>query len=474
MSKNKESYKTIKRETLGDIELYVNISRDGEVLKNDDGASDLSPYVLAFEIYESITSPGVEASIIFNDANGLIGALTGTEPVTIRVSGSVLKRTYTFRTYSIVDRTRVNDNTDVYKINCTTDEFIKNEVVNVFGNTEVLFEEDLETSKIVEELLSGDKYLGSEKKLFLEETSTLQRFIAPNWRPFDTIYWMAQRSVRGNSGGGTASQNGFIFYENALGYHFKSIDGMINEINQQTPDKTKVTNKGDTSVAKCKLYSYALSQKGVDDGSADVFKISKVTFPEERNYLEGLRQGAWAGYSIAIDPVTLPSSQYGESQDMPAAAHRNNLFDTWSKMAHLGYNKNDVNPLTLTDEFVQNSVQVPKRARLNVLPNQVFDQKGAGEKDQNYEKLAELAAYQWMRFQSLKQIQLVIQVPGNLDLYAGAGVDVMIPATAKSKTPKVDKKYSGRYMIVGVTHNGTTSKMETSLYLVKDAMRSGK
>ena len=139
MSKNKESYKTIKRETLGDIELYVNISRDGEVLKNDDGASDLSAYVLAFEIYESITSPGVEASLIFNDANGLIGALTGTEPVTIRISGSVLKRTYTFRTYSIVDRTRVNDNTDVYKINCTTDEFIKNEVVNVFGNTEVLF-----------------------------------------------------------------------------------------------------------------------------------------------------------------------------------------------------------------------------------------------------------------------------------------------------------------------------------------------
>ena len=88
MSKNKESYKTIKRETLGDIELYVNISRDGEVLKNDDGASDLSAYVLAFEIYESITSPGVEASLIFNDANGLIGALTGTEPVTIKLQES--------------------------------------------------------------------------------------------------------------------------------------------------------------------------------------------------------------------------------------------------------------------------------------------------------------------------------------------------------------------------------------------------
>ena len=48
MSKTKNHTRQLKRETLGDIELYVNISRDGEVLKNDDGASDLSAYVLAF------------------------------------------------------------------------------------------------------------------------------------------------------------------------------------------------------------------------------------------------------------------------------------------------------------------------------------------------------------------------------------------------------------------------------------------
>lgn len=465
---SKESYKTIQRETLGDIELYVNISRDGEVLTTDTGASDLSAYVLAWEIYESITSPGIEASIVFQDNGGLIGALTGTEPLTMKISGSVLKRTYTFRSYAIKDRTRVNDNTEMYKVVATTDEFIKNEVINVFGNSEVLFKKDQETSAIIKKLLKNDDYLGSSKKLFLEETSTVQRFIAPNWRVFDTIYWMGQRSVRGNSGGaGTTAQNGFAFYENALGFHFKSIDKMINDINAQTPDKTSVSG----GEAKCKLYSYSLSGKNLDDGASDVFKISKLSFPEERNYLEGLRQGAWAGYSIAIDPVTLPSSQYGESKDMPASAHYNNLFESWGSMNHLGYNSGDVNPLSLTDEFVQASVQVPKRARLNVLPNQIFDVKGQQSPDQNYEKIAELAAYQWMRFQSIKQIQIVIEIPGNLDLYAGSGIDVQIPTVAKNKTPKVDKKYSGRYMIVGVTHQGSSVKMVTSLYLIKDSMR---
>ena len=58
-----------------------------------------------------------------------------------------------------------------------------------------------------------------------------------------------------------------------------------------------------------------------------------------------------------------------------------------------------------------------------------------------------------MRFESLKNIKLKIKIPGNLDLYAGHGINIVIPATTRSGSKtQIDKKYSGRYMIASLTH----------------------
>ena len=142
--------------------------------------------------------------------------------------------------------------------------------------------------------------------MFIEETTNKQKFIAPNWRPFDTIYWIAQRSVRKARKGGTL-QNGFVFYENSLGYHFKSIDNIIDSVNKQTESSTNFTT-GDT-----KLYTYVYSTKKSGTDESDQFKIENIVFPEERDFLSGLRHGSWSGYSIGFDPVTVTQSKMGLS-----------------------------------------------------------------------------------------------------------------------------------------------------------------
>ena len=60
----------------------------------------------------------------------------------------------------------------------------------------------------------GKQYLNSGKKLYLEESMNKQAFIAPNWRPFDLIYWVSQRAIR-KSGTGKKLQNAFAFFENS-------------------------------------------------------------------------------------------------------------------------------------------------------------------------------------------------------------------------------------------------------------------
>jgi hypothetical protein len=64
----------------------------------------------------------------------------------------------------------------------------------------------------------------------------------------------------------------------------------------------------------------------------------------------------------------------------------------------------------------------------------------------------------------------MIQIPGNLDLYAGSGIDIIMPSTVKagSKT-KTDKKFSGKYVISGLTHKIVGTKMTTEALLLKDS-----
>ena len=468
------------RSQVGEIELRVSLYRNGERLENEQGAYDLQPFVRGVEIYESIEQATLECMLIIEDAAGLLGALTGSEIFQVIITTNLHTKTYNFRSYEISSRSRTNQNNDIYIVNCASNEYIKNEITNVFGNSDTIFNNKTEASQIVKHLLKNQKYIGSEKNVFVPETLNKHQLIIPNWRVFDTIYWIAQRTIR-KKASGKGFQNGFAFFENGLGFHFKAIDKMIDDINDMSPkDKTNKTT------GKCRLYNYEYTPKKSDEGVRDTYKIDKVVFPNERNFLNGLRHGTWSGYSIGFDPVTISSSIMGTSTDMSVDAYRYSLKETWKSMSHIG-GEGTTNPFSKSDQEIQNMTDYPKRVRYTFLPNQNFDKNwfekfsgsdfgavlggGTNKASANYAELVELQAYQWMRFESLKNIKLQVEVPGNLDLYVGSGVEITLPSTSKSgnKTP-LDRKYSGRYMIAALTHKTTGLNMTTEMFLVKDSV----
>ena len=453
---------TIRRNQAGDVEVKVNVFRDGNKLQSAEGSDDIYDFIAGIEIYESITSSTIEAKLLFNDGSGFIGAMTGSEEFRIVIKGTILDRVYYVRAYDIEARTRLNT-ADSFIVNCASDEFFQNEITNVFGNSQVVFD-STSSSDIVEQLLKTDqRYIRSQKKIYIEESTNKQQFIATNWRPYDCIYWLAQRSVRKARKGGTL-QNGFIFYENGLGLNFKSIDKIIDNVNNQSESDTNFTT-GDS-----KLYTYVYSTKSSGSDGADQFKIETIVFPEERDFLTGLRNGAWAGFSMGFDPVTVTQSKMGLSTDMSVNAYRYGIDAMWPKMSHLDESRS-VNPLSQLDDNIKQITQYPRRTRYTALSNQIFDPKFQDNPQKNYEELVELQAYQWMRFESLKNIKLMIKFPGNLDLYAGSGMNVIIPATYKrNSTTDIDRKYSGRYVIGGLTHKIVGSNMTTEALLLKDSI----
>ena len=450
----------------GDAEVEFSIYNSGKRVETPDGKYDLTEYLAGWEVFESISSATQEAKFVIEDQGGLLDSLTGTEEFRLLVKTGLTDRTYYFRTYQIESRVRVGQSSDFFQINACSNEFVKNEVTNVFGSSEKIFNKKIKAEEITRVLVKDRKFLNSKKKIFLEETLNKQTFVAPNWRAIDTIFWCANRSIRKNPKGGTL-QNGFLFWENALGFNFKSIDKIIDDVNDNDGKKDTDMKKGIG-----KLYTYVYSPKNFSRDGDDQYSIDTITFPDEKSYLMGLRHGTWSGYSVGFDPVNIVKSRWGVSTDMKKDEYRYGVKKLWKKMSHIG-KSTAVNPVNNMDDEIRNIVDFPKRVRYTMLPNQIFDPKYKNNPQSNYEELVELQAYQWMRIETLRNIRMVISVPGNLDLYAGNGVKVDMPATRLSgDRPIPDKKYNGKWVIAGINHSGvgSSSKMKTELFLCKDSV----
>lgn len=63
-----------------------------------------------------------------------------------------------------------------------------------------------------------------------------------------------------------------------MGYHFKSIDKMIEDVNSQTDKDTNVSS------GTAKLYGYSYEPKRTDDGGTDDLK-SKVLYSQMKEII---------------------------------------------------------------------------------------------------------------------------------------------------------------------------------------------
>tara|TARA_B100002019_G_scaffold250927_1_gene231085 strand:+ start:2766 stop:4139 length:1374 start_codon:yes stop_codon:yes gene_type:complete len=454
---------TIQRTTPGECDWRLSAYRNGERLQTEGGEFNLLQFCQGWSVTEDISLATMEAEFIFQDAIGIQSIFTGSETLKLEVFTSLVDRVYNFRCTGVFNRIRDKNNSEMFSISAVSEEFIKNEGVNVFGSSETVFKNNTETENIVSNLLKNDKFLGTKKNVFVEDTVSRHNFIIPNWRPLDVVYWLTNRSVRKSSTGNNL-QNGFLFYENSLGYNFKSIDKIIEDVNTMGDNINT-----DIIRDKKRLYRYTYAPKNLNE-ELDNYTINAISFPEEHKNLIAQRHGTIAGYSVGFDPVNITASKMGLSSDISDMAYEYNIRDVWSKMSHLDPSKT-TNPLQQMDVDIQNILYKPKRVRYTMLPNQIFDQKYRNNPQKNYKELVQLQAYQYMRVETLKNLKALVRIPGNIDLYAGSGIDISLPAVYKSGTNiETDRRYSGKYVIVRLTHTATTGKIQTELELMKDSI----
>ena len=132
---------TLKRQTPGECEWKLSVFRDGERMQSDDASFQLTQFCTGWSIVEDITLATMEAEFIFTDGAGISAIFTGSETLKLEVFTSIADRTYYFRSTSIRNRVRDRSNSELFSITAMSTEFMKNETVNVFGSSEVIFDD---------------------------------------------------------------------------------------------------------------------------------------------------------------------------------------------------------------------------------------------------------------------------------------------------------------------------------------------
>ena len=378
---------------------------------------DITRGVIAIDYYESLESPSISMTITFIDVDQVIGreGITGGEYIDVTVKPvdsdefKITSKKHKMMLNSVRNMT-TESNKQVATLEFVSVETIVNETARVnrrfTGNI----------TQIVKELLKDEKGVQTNKNLDSDDATNSYTFIGNLKRPFDTIQWLCPKAQA------SKDSFGFLFYETREGYHFRSIQSLL----EQEP------------------IPYQQSDRPIEGN-----KILQNNLNQTNDIGMNCRMGMYANKTIYIDI---------EEQTTEVVDY---------KIEELKLKKSPTLPSKL-DTF-------PTRLMLRVDDVGVA-QVGAAKSD--VQPKSELAKYQnksYIRNNLLFSQSLSISIPLNINLQAGLVIEVKFPLKNEDGSSSTDKygnektdDPSGRYLISQLRHLMAGGRAETQLTLIRD------
>ena len=379
--------------------------------------------VTSFSYYESLYSPVVTAKVIYIDSaestkNQL--EISGNEDVRFKIQSK----------YGTLDFNRKSANSGM-KVKGSPQTGRESNREAVFLDLVSKWEMKNKTTAVHDKYSNvtiGDaviiilkRKLGVDYDFFdVEATKNMYDFTGKGKSPFELITDLARKAVP------VKGDPGFFFYETQDGFNFKSVNSLVS----QEPKQVYVYNG-----------SFRADQKGDDND----FKILKQpNFIKDQNVVTALESGTYASRNIFFNPF---NKEYAERI----------------------YKINDKGGI---DQALGNSVEVDDELTGYIRTNKHILDIGSlkvGVSTSINNSPAEWQAKSTMRYNILHSQILQMMVPCNLELRAGDVIKVEIESLENEKCSEgVDKRQSGKYLILHLCHFFDTTKSVTSLTLVRD------
>ena len=379
--------------------------------------------VTSFSYYESVYSPAVTASVTYIESSESaknLHKISGNEDFTFKIETK----------YGTLDFNRKNSNSGM-KVKAAPQigresnrEAILLDLVSKWemkNKTSAIFDKysNLTISDSVSTILK--KKLGIDSDYFdIEATKNMYDFTGKGKTAFELITDLARKAVP------VKGDPGYFFYETQDGFNFKSINFLVS----QEPKQVYVYNG-----------SFRADQKGDEND----FKILKApNFLKDQDVIQAIESGTYASRNIFFNPF---NKKYVEKIYK--------ISDTGGIDQALGNSEDvelELQGFNLTNIHILDvgSYKVGVSTSINNTP-------------------AEWQAKSSMRYNILHSQIVEIMVPCNIELRARDVIKLEIEALADEKCSEgIDKRQSGKYLILHLCHYFDSNKSVTSLTLARD------
>ena len=321
------------------------------------------------------------------------------------------------------------------QLQLTSNEFLENEKLDnrVVKCYEGKISEHIE--KLVKENLNTDKSID------LEETGAKNyNFIGNTRKPFYCINNLSTRAVpQGNEKSGNSA--GFLFWETADGYNFKSLDTLLGQNMKKSIAYNETPDNGNLPA-------------GYD------LKALEYSRSSENNVQGKMMMGA---YSTQLRSFDLYNPDFNEEELSSEKG---------------GESKGSQDSLTLAGEelpLYNKDYYVPSRISWSVLDTGsqsggTTEEQLDKSKEENFD-LKNVYNQSIMRYNQLFSATVTVTVGGDFSLHAGDAIFIDGPSLKAETTSNddIDKKDGGVYIIADLAHYISPKETYTKMNLIRDS-----
>ncbi len=380
--------------------------------------------LLELHYIEDITKSNVLVILKLNDSSSsVLSNIQGMEPIDISWTDTYDNViTYSMIIYDVKDRMVIDGKKSQATLYCVSVDAVKNSAKKIsrrFGKGGGKF-----THELVTELMKTE--IKTDKTVDVDESATRLSFVSPYWDPYTIISWLAWRSILQDGSGKKSA--GYLFYEDRRGYHFKAMDGLVE---QPKAKDIKVNFSAD------ELDEETIAVDGFTvTGASDIFR--------------GLNLGSYASTTFTLD---MKDFKY---EEVPFF-----INDFYASMKKL-------NPTAELPEFFRRFGGTelggaPTRIMSKVMDTAMYTE-GTYTQD-----LTRQLSQSMIRNQLFFSQSATFQYEGKMDLYIG---DVVMVTKYDAKSGEINVEDSGRYIIGKIYRQFLTERdtMSTQVTLYRDSV----
>jgi hypothetical protein len=439
-----------------------------EIITSSGQIINISDNIVEINFYEDIFSVSITGDLVVVDTLNLVtnGPIIGQEQLQLRVTTPGFKDNDSkinfvdevLMIHKVALRTPVSNTAQAYKLSFISKEALTNQRITVSKSFEGTY------ADLVVDMLTTE--LKSTKNIFVEKTLNSKRLVIPDIHPFDVIRQASTQSVSETNFSPT-----FVFYETRNGYHFRTLESLMQKpfINEYYYGKPNVSS-GTSAVIDANFAS-KLNEGKI---AKDFKRIRKYNIASNSDLLVNTKSGMLSSHLIVHD-----------SYNKEVTTYDFNYFDTFNTAKHMGYfDGGNANPLYSESHIDEDENRVTDfpHARTHLhstaIKNTTTGTSASHEVNGNFSfsgsKINEWYLQRQSRFMQISSgLTLNCEIAGITSMEAGDTIDIRLPIMgAKTKhKDSYDTVYKGKFLIKTLRHLFKTSdKMHTTfMIVVKDS-----